>query len=177
MRWLAGPAVIFLLGVGAACAKAHPSKTTAGREGSSSYRALAEAEVVSGAPEPSGDTVTAIHPFADNATPSYPASGLKAGCGEGVVPIRIHVGIDGRVSDIRLIPGRSVSEDACFKEFWAAVSASVSKWTFIPAYRVRTVPSKVLGEEPTVERTALGLDLDYEFTFDIANGKGTVSSK
>jgi outer membrane biosynthesis protein TonB len=138
---------------------------------------LAEAEVVSGAPEPSANTVTAIYPLADNATPSYPASGLKAGCGEGLVPIRIHVGIDGRVSDIRPIPGRSIAEDACYKEFWAAVSASVAKWTFVPAYRVRTIPSEAPGGEPTVERTPMGLDLDYEFMFTIVNGKATVSSK
>ena len=177
MRALAGTALIFLLGAGAACAKAHPGGTAGPRQGSSNYRVLAEAEVVSGAPEPSADTVTAIYPHADNATPSYPAGNLKAGCGEGLVPIRIHVGIDGRVSDIRPIPGRSVAEDACYREFWAAASASVAKWTFVPAYRVRTIPSEAPGGEPTVERTPVGLDLDYEFMFGIVNGKGTVSSK
>jgi len=169
--------LILWLGVGAGCAKAHPSPSATPLQGSSNYRVLAEAEVVSGAPEPSADTVTAIHPFADNATPSYPARGLKAGCGEGLVPMRIHVGIDGRVSDIRPIPGRSVPEDACYQEFWAAASASVAKWTFVPAYRVRTIPSEVPGGEPTVERTPVGLDLDYEFMFGVVNGKGTVNSK
>ena len=103
-----------VLAFGLACAKAPPSSPASARHGESSFRVLAEAEVVNGAPEPSPETITAIHPFAENQAPSYPDAALGAGCGDGLVPVRVHVGIDGRVSEIRRIPGRVVAGDACY---------------------------------------------------------------
>jgi outer membrane biosynthesis protein TonB len=138
---------------------------------------LAEAEVVQGAPETQAETITAIHPFAENQTPSYPDGALKAKCGDGLVPVRVHVGIDGRVSEVQRIPEREVADTACYGQFEAAVRAALGTWQFVPAYRVRRLPAERPGSEPTVEREPLGLDLDYEFMFTVVDGKGTVRSK
>lgn len=166
-------ALVLVLG----CAKAHPSPPALTKHGESSFRALAETEVVSGEPEPSPETITAIHPFAENLSPSYPAGALSAGCGDGLVPVRVHVGIDGRVSDVRRIPGRVVAGDACHGMLETAVRQALAGWQFVPAYRIRRLAAETPGQEPTVERVPLGLDLDYEFVFTVVDGKGSVRSK
>ena len=166
-----------VLGFGLACAKAHPSAPPSARHGESSFRVLAEAEVVDGAPEPSPETITAIHPFAENQAPSYPDAALGAGCGDGLVPVRVHVGIDGRVSEIRRIPGRVVAGDACYGEFETAVRQTLGAWQFVPAYRVRRPAAETSGNETGAAWEPLGLDLDYEFVFAVVDGKGTVRSK
>jgi outer membrane biosynthesis protein TonB len=177
MRCGRGTVLIFVLG-GLACARARPSEPRpAPRHGESGYRALAEAEVVEDAAEPGGETITAIHPLAGNRAPSYPDGALRAGCGDGLVPVRVHIGIDGRVSEIRPIPGRGVASDACHREFEAEVRRVVGTWEFLPAYRVRRRAAEAPGAEPTVEREPLGLDLDYEFSFTVVEGMGTVRSR
>jgi hypothetical protein len=174
----AGRASLALMrGFGLGCAKAHPGAPTSARHGDSSFRVLAETEVVNGEPEPSSETITAIHPFAENQAPSYPDEALRAGCSDGLVPVRVHVGIDGRVAEIRRIPGRMVAFDACYGAMETAVQQAVVAWRFVPAYRVRRLPAGTPSGEPTVERVPLGLDLDYEFLFSVVGGKGTVRSK
>jgi outer membrane biosynthesis protein TonB len=175
MRGPGCPSLALVLVLG--CAKAHPSPPPLARHGESSFRTLAETEVVSGEPEPSPETITAIHPFAENLSPSYPADALSAGCGDGLVPVRVHVGIDGRVSDVRRIPGRVVAGDACHGMLETAVRQALAGWQFVPAYRIRRLAAETPGQEPTVERVPLGLDLDYEFVFTVVDGKGSVRSK
>ena len=177
MSRLSCAGVALMLSVGVGCAKAPPKPPASARQGSSSYRVLAEAEVTPGAAEPSAETVTAILPFAENGPPSYPEAALRSGCRDGLVPVRAHVGIDGRVSDIQRIPDRGVGEGACYRAFEEAVRRALGTWRFNPAYQIRTVPAAAPGGEPTIERVPLGLDVDYEFVFAIVDGKGTARSK
>jgi hypothetical protein len=171
-----GHAIVLALIVSGGCAKAPPSSPVSSRQGSSTYRVLAEAEITAG-PAASPETVTAILPFAENGPPSYPDGALRSGCQDGLVPVRIHVGIDGRVSDVRRIPGRSVMEDSCQRAFEDSVGRAVATWRFIPAYQLRAVPSAVPGGEPAVERVPLSLDVDYEFLFSVVEGRGTVRAR
>jgi outer membrane biosynthesis protein TonB len=177
MNRLCRATVLLVLGVGLGCATTPPNPPTPARQGESSYRVLAEAEVTAGTPEPSTETITAILPFAENRPPSYPDTALRSGCSDGLVPVRVHVGIDGRVSEILRIPGRAVSDDACHNVFEDSVRRALGAWGFIPAYRIRQVPAEGPGKEPAVERVPLGLDVDYEFVFTVVDGKGTVRSR
>jgi hypothetical protein len=174
--WILAAVVAAGVGAGPGCAKAHPSHADRARQGEASYRPLAEAEAAGETPEPAAEQITAIHPLAENQAPSYPDAALSAGCGDGLVPVRVHIGIDGRVSEVGPIPGRAPAGDACDKEFESAVREAVSRWEFVPAYRVRRV-AETPGAEPTVERVPLGLDVDFEFAFTIVDGKGTVEPR
>ncbi len=166
-----------VFGAGPGCAKARPSHADRARHGEASYRPLAEVEEVGETSEPAAEEITTIHPLAGNQAPSYPDAALLAGCGGGLVPVRVHVGIDGRVSAIGPIPGRAAAGDACNREFESAVRRAISGWEFVPAYRVRRLAAQTPGAEPTVERVPLGLDVDYEFVFTIVDGKGAVQSR
>jgi outer membrane biosynthesis protein TonB len=166
-----------LLALAPGCATTPKPAAVPARQGESSYRVLTQAEVSAAPPGPSADTITAIFPLAENSPPTYPEPALKAGCGDGLVPVRVHVGTDGHVSDVVRIPGRTVEEDACHRTFEAAVRQAVLTWKFIPAYRVRAVPAQEPGREASVERTPLALDVDYEFVFTVVAGRGTVRSK
>jgi hypothetical protein len=171
-RLRAGGTLLLLAALG--CAKARLDAPAPARQGEATYRVLAEAEVTAGAAEPSAETITAILPFVENPPPTYPEAALRAGCGDGLVPVRVHVGIDGRVSDIQGIPGRPVQDDACHRAFEGSVRQALGAWGFVPAYRVRSVPADGAGGEPRIERVPLGLDVDYEFLFAVVDGKGTV---
>jgi outer membrane biosynthesis protein TonB len=175
--WILGAVLAAVVGAGPGCAKAHPSHADRARQGRASYRPLAEVEPAGETPPPAAEEITAIHPLAANQPPSYPDAALAAGCGGGLVPLRVHVGIDGRVSEIGPGPGRAAADDACGKEFEKAVREAVGSWEFVPAYRVRRVPAEAPGAEPIVERVALGVDLDFEFVFTIVGGKGAVESR
>jgi outer membrane biosynthesis protein TonB len=166
--------LVLVLGTAFGCAKAAPKAPAAGRQGESSYRVLAEAEVVPGTPDPSADTTTAILPYAENAAPRYPDEALRSGCGDGLVPVRVHVGIDGRVSQTQPVPGRPVPDDPCHRAFQESVRRALAEWRFVPAYRIHRIPAPAVNE-PSVERVPLGLDVDYEFRFAIVDGKGSVA--
>jgi hypothetical protein len=165
------------LGFGLGCAKAHPSPPASAHHGEASFRVLAEAELADGGPDLSAVTITVIHPFAENKAPSYPDGALRAGCGDGLVPVRVHVGIDGRVSAIQRIPVRPVPGDACHGELETAVRQILGTWQFVPAYRVRKPAAETPGNETATAWEPLGLDLDYEFVFAVVDGKGAVRSK
>lgn len=152
------------LGLGA-CHHRVPATDDKG-QGQTSYKILNSIEVVPGAPEPSGEAITPVYPNADNETPLYPAAALKAGCGQGSVAVRVHVGVDGKVSAQQEVPGRPVAADECHNAFREAVRVAVGKWTYVPAMRVGPV-----------ERTPIGLDLDYEFAFEVIGGKGVVRTR
>ena len=174
--WIVAAVVAASVGAGTGCAKGHPSHGDRARQGQASYRPLAEVEAAGEAPEAAAEQITAIHPLAGNRAPSYPGAALSAGCGDGLVPVRVHIGVDGRVSEVGPIPGRATGGDACDEEFETAVRGAVSSWEFVPAYRVRRV-AETPGAEPTVERVPLGLDVDFEFVFTIVDGKGTVEPR
>jgi len=169
--------VAAVVGAGPGCAKAHPSHADRARQGQASYRALAEVEAAGETPTAAGDEVTAIHPVAGNQAPSYPDVALAAGCGDGLVPVRLHNGIDGRVSATGPIPGRPPAGDACGRELQSAVKRAVGGWEFVPAYQVRRVAAATPGAEPLVERVPLGVDVDFEFVFTVVDGRGRVESR
>jgi hypothetical protein len=174
--WILAAIVAAVVGAGPGCAKGRSSHAERTRHGQASYRPLAEVEVVGETP-PAAEEVTVVHPLATNQAPSYPDAALKAGCGDGLVPVRVHIGVDGRVSETGPVPGRTSSGDACVKEFEDAVRRAVGRWEFVPAYQVRRAAAETPGAEPTVERVPIGVDVDFEFVFSIVDGKGTVEPK
>jgi hypothetical protein len=112
--------------------------------------------------------------MAENATPEYPGEALARDCGDRLVPVRLHVAMDGSVWDVSRIPGRDIVEDTCFRELEAAVRKTVMSWRYVPAYRVRRISAEGPGQAARVERTPLALSLDYEFQFRVVNGRGEV---
>jgi outer membrane biosynthesis protein TonB len=141
----------------------------ASREGQTSVRVLSAPGAAPSNSEPTNVTITPAYPSPDNAVPVYPMDALKAGCRDGVVPVRVYVGSDGNVTDDRDIPGRPLSADSCHPSFRAAVQAAVRAWKFAPAFRQTT------GERP--EQYPIAVYLDYEFSFRVVEGKGTVLAR
>ncbi len=110
--------------------------------------------------------------------------------------MRLHIGINGKVTDVQDIPERPVPTDFCHEAFRKAVREALTGWRYVPAYRVRRVasdppsrPVTTFGREGDVtavrdanpashtERMPLGVDLDYEFEFQVVNGIGAVRAK
>jgi outer membrane biosynthesis protein TonB len=116
-------------------------------------------------------TLIPAEPGPENKLPDYPADALKSGCGSGVVPVRIHVGRNGRVVSQGEVPGRAIGSDLCHARFAEAVRAAISKWGFFPAMR-RVCP----GDSEDCTSTPITIYLDLEFRFEVANGKGVVIS-
>jgi outer membrane biosynthesis protein TonB len=130
----------------------------------------------SGATDGESQTITPAYASSDNALPLYPADALRAGCTDGVVPLRVYVGADGSVMAQRDIPGRPVAADSCSVAFLAAVESAVARWKFAPAFRVTQVPTSAPGV-PAWHQTPIAIYLDFEFRFEVVDGRGVVRAR
>jgi len=117
----------------------------------------------------------------NNGLPEYPAYALEAGCGEGRVPVRVYIGVDGNVSAQRDVPDRPLPNDQCHMAFRAAVQSAVRDWKFAPAFVQKPLPGLVLADGKTVipqwESNAIPIYVDLEFSFEVVEGKGVVRSR
>jgi hypothetical protein len=94
------------------------------------------------------------------------------------VPVRVYVGTDGNVAAQRDIPSRPLPSDDCHLAFRAAVQSAVQDWKFAPAFRQKPVP----GSDPRApimrwEQTPVAIFLDFEFSFQVVQGKGVVHTR
>jgi hypothetical protein len=169
-----GATAILPFALACAAHRPPPPPATDVGEGRTDYRVVNEPE--RGAPEitATSDRVTTIFASEDNPPPEYPAYALRAGCRDGVVPVRVLIGTDGNVSGQQDIPGRPLPEDPCHVAFRAAVQGAVARWRFTPAFRQQAEPDP---ERPGLVRwrqTPIPIYVDYEFLFSVVDGKGVV---
>ena len=113
--------------------------------------------------------------------PQYPPYALKAGCREGIIPVRIHVGTDGNVAAQQDVPGRPLPDDPCHTAFRAAVQSAVNEWRFAPAFRQRPLPAAdgTVRRGPPLkwEQEAVAIYVDFEFSFEAVEGRGVVHTR
>jgi hypothetical protein len=152
------------------------------REGRTSARLLTSPEAGSGRPDPSIEKITPAYASSENTLPEYPAYALQAGCRAGTVPVRIHIGADGNVAAQRDVPGRPLPDDQCHMAFRAAVQGAVQGWKFAPAFRVTPTPGPDRDGDgrPDFQRwrqEPIMIYLDFEFRFEVVEGKGVVRSR
>jgi len=163
MRWLT-PLALALLA--ASCAGKRPAPPPPEPpQGRTSVRPLVEAEIEAGAavPDPS---MTPVYASEDNAPPEYPAYALRSGCRDGTVAVRVVIGPDGNVQEQTEVPGRPVPGDACHQAFRTAAAGAVARWRFAPAFRVSRR-----------EQVPTAVHVDFEFVFEVVDGKGRVRSR
>jgi outer membrane biosynthesis protein TonB len=143
------------------------------REGRTAVRLLSQAE-----PKRPVDqaevTMVPARAGPENRLPVYPEAALRAGCDRGRIPLRIHIGTNGRVISQAPVPGTTVPDDSCHAEFAAAVRSTVADWGFFPAMRKRCSPQT--GAMPDCSDAPLTIYLDLEFSFEVVRGKGVVTS-
>ena len=176
--WPIGMALVF------ACCAHHQKVTVPAPEGKTSVRVLNAPETPSpgagaGPPAPA-ERITPAYASADNGLPEYPAYALKAGCGRGVVAVRVHVNREGNVSAQRDVPGRPLPADECHMAFRAAIQTAVNGWRFAPAFRQTPIVDPAADPRAPVlrwEQEAIAVYLDFEFSFEIVAGKGVVRSR
>jgi hypothetical protein len=121
--------------------------------------------------EESRVTVVPAEAGSENALPVYPPAALEAGCGSGIVPIRIQIGTNGRVTRHSDVPGRNLAGDSCHGLFAEAVRIAVSQWGFFPAMR-----RVCEGDATTCTDTPIAIYLDLEFRFEVVAGKGVITT-
>lgn len=141
-------------------------------------RLLNQPEAGSGTPDPSAERITPAYASPENKLPEYPAHALRAGCRDGLVPVRVYIGTDGNVAAQRDIPDRPLPADECHMAFRAAVQGVVDDWRFAPAFRQTPVP----GPDPRApimrwKQTPITIYLDFEFSFQVVQGKGVVRTR
>ena len=171
---------LFVLFV-AACAH-RPAVIPTPPEGKTSVRVLNAPEDPpagggTGEPAPPAERITPAYASPDNPLPEYPASALKAGCGDGIVAVRVHLNVDGNVSAQRDVPGRPLPADDCHMAFRAAIQSAVNTWRFAPAFRQTPVPDPAADPRAPVLRwkqEPIAIYLDFEFTFAVVGGRGIV---
>jgi len=65
--------------------------------------------------------------------------------------------------------------------FRAAVQSAVRDWKFAPAFVEKPLPGLVLADGKTVipqwESNAIPIYVDFEFSFEVVEGKGAVRSR
>lgn len=152
------------------------------REGRTSVRLLTAEKAGSGSSGAADEIVTPAWASAENQLPRYPAPALSAGCRDGAVPVRVHVGTDGNVAAIRDVPGRPAATDDCHLAFQAAVKEAVAAWRFAPAFRQTPTPGPDVDGDgrPDLtrwEQVAVPIYLDFEFLFTVVDGRGEVRSR
>lgn len=179
-RALAGLLLLTVCGCSARPPVAVPAPLP--REGRTSVRLLPAEKVGSGSSEAADEIVTPAWASADNALPRYPSHALEAGCRDGVVPVRVHVGTDGNVAAIRNVPGRPIATDDCHAAFQGAVKEAVAAWRFAPAFRQTPSPGPDVDGDgrPDLtrwEQVAVPIYLDFEFLFTVVDGRGEVRAR
>jgi hypothetical protein len=152
------------------------------REGRTSVRILNAPKAGAGVAATSEEIITVAHASSENKLPEYPAYALKAGCREGRVPVRVHIGADGNVAAQTDIPGRPLPDDQCHMAFRAAVQGAVTDWKFAPAFRQKPVPGRDVDHDGRPdftrwEQTAVAIYVDFEFLFEVVEGKGLVRTR
>jgi len=134
----------------------------------------------SGLPAPPAETITPAYASPDNALPEYPPYALKAGCGRGVVAVRVHVNTEGNVSYQRDVPGHPLPADECHMAFRAAVQSAVNTWKFAPAFRQTPIRDPGTDRRAPVihwKQEAVAIYVDFEFSFDVVAGRGVVRTR
>jgi outer membrane biosynthesis protein TonB len=159
--------------VASACASrprtiAPPAAT---REGRTTFRVLSKPAAPARADEIQV-TIIPVAPGSENQLPAYPADALGAGCGQGVVAVRIHIGPLGRVVKQVPVPGRHTPSDSCHVAFGTEVEATVENWGFFPALRQTCAPRK--GGPPSCSSVPIESYVDLEFLFDLVDGQPRV---
>jgi outer membrane biosynthesis protein TonB len=164
MPWR-GAVLLTVALLAAGCVRKRPAPPADPDQGRTSVRPLVDADVEAGAAVPDPG-VTPVYASDGNTPPEYPAYALRAGCGGGVVAVRVVIGVDGNVQEQREVPGRPLPADACHQAFRTAAAAAVARWRFAPAFRVsgRT-------QEP------VPVHVDFEFLFEVVDGQGRVRSR
>lgn len=123
------------------------------------------------------ETATASVPLAQPA-PEYPVDMIGLHLPHVAVTAKLIVDIDGRVSDVRIEP--AVIDAGYPAAFDEAVRSAVVLWRYTPL-RFRTFED-VLDAEGNVTDTRVVKDearpfsLDYEFNFDLRDGKPVVTA-
>jgi outer membrane biosynthesis protein TonB len=148
------------------------------REGRTSVRILKEPEAESTDPDPSEERITPAYASSENKLPEYPAYALRAGCRDGIVPVRVYIGTNGNVAAQGDVPSRALLSDQCHMAFRAAVQSAVRDWKFAPAFRQKPMP----GPDPRApimrwEQSPITIYLDFEFSFQVVQGKGVVHTR
>lgn len=133
-----------------------------------------------GEPAPPAERITPAYASPDNGLPEYPASALKAGCGDGIVAVRIHLNSEGNVAAQRDVPDRPLPADDCHMAFRAAIQSKVNTWRFAPAFR--QTPVREPGADPRApvlrwKQEPIAVYLDFEFTFAVVAGRGVVRTR
>ena len=174
------PAALLLIPL--ACAPRRPVIPPPDPQGRTSVRVLnapaspsAGGEVSSWAPR-----ITPAYASASNALPVYPAHALKARCGTDTVAVRIHVDPAGNVSRQESVPGRPPRHEPCAQAFEAAAATAVRDWKFAPAFR--QTPIVEPGADPQAaplkwQQEPVAIYLDFEFTFEVVDGRGVVRTQ
>lgn len=169
-----------------ACAAHHgppspvPQPTLSGR---TSVRLLPSQSSGSAPAEVVAEVITPAYASPDNKLPAYPAYALKAGCRDGIVPMRVHIGSDGNVVAQREIPDRPLPPGPCHVAFLAALQGAVAQWKFAPAYRQTMTAGPDLDGDgrPDFSRvdrqSPVAIYVDFEFRFEVVEGKGAVRSR
>jgi hypothetical protein len=126
--------------------------------------------------EREGETATATVPLASPA-PEYPAQMVGLHLAHVAVTAKVIVDTEGKVSEVRIEPaGTGAGHPVAFDD---AVRAAVAQWRYTPL-RIRSF-EEVLDVEGNVTDTRVVKDeakpfsLDYEFDFDLRDGKPVVT--
>jgi hypothetical protein len=152
------------------------------RAGVTSVRVLEAADRKPPAVDVVAERLTPAFASDENALPIYPSHALEAGCQQGTVAIRLHVGEDGNVAQVASVPNRPVPDDPCHSAFWASTAGTVQAWRFAPAFRQTPKPGPDEDGDGRPDFTLwaqspAAIYLDFEFAFRIAEGRGQVLSR
>ena len=172
-----------VLALASVCCAHHHKVLAPDPEGKTSVRVLNALETPpaggSGLPAPPGERITPAYASPDNKLPEYPPYALKAGCGQGVVAVRVHINAEGNVSAQRDVPGHPLPADECHMAFRAAVQGAVNTWKFAPAFRQTPIVDPATDAHAPVlhwKQEPVAIYLDLEFNFEVVAGKGVVRS-
>jgi TonB family protein len=119
------------------------------------------------APAATAELISSPRPLRDLPLPQYPQAALEAGAGAAHVVVRIVIGTDGRLTDVRDSPREASSLGPFMDEFRDAVLRALRHWRFTPGMR-RSEEAGVAGA------TAVAVYYDVRFDFDIVDGIGQV---
>lgn len=185
-RFRAAPIVAVVILTSVSCAARRRVEAPAvvdTRQGKTSVRLLNPPEIQPGGADSASERITPAYASDENKLPVYPAYALKAGCREGAVPVRIHIGTDGNVAAQRDVPERPLPNDPCHVAFRAAVQSAVQGWRFAPAFRQRKTPGPDIDKDGRpdfdrwVQEGPVAIYLDFEFLFRVVGGKGEVRTR
>jgi len=120
-------------------------------------------------------------PMAEFPLPRYPQTALDAKAGPAHVVVRILIGTDGRIADVRDSPREASSSGPFAGEFRDAVLRALRHWRFTPG-RIEQVAGKDLdGNGQPAYREVVEYDLvpvfyDVRFDFETVGGEGRVKT-